>query len=76
MLKNTKTRIIFSLPKSQAEWLERTSKELRISKSKLIRWLIEKNVKNIQQWTTPEELQTLIKIARTPWIQLPEEWED
>ena len=70
-----KTRVIFTCPIKQAKWLEETAKECGISTSKLIRWLIEKNIKNIQQWSTQEELDTLIKIARTPWIK-NEDWED
>lgn len=73
-IQNNKTRIIFTLPKQQADWLEKTSKKLKISKSKLIRWLIEKNVKNLQQWTNPDEFEALVKIVKTPWINNP--WED
>lgn len=76
MIKRGKTRIIFTLPNNQAEWLENCAKEIGISKSKLIRWLIDKNIKNIQQWATPEEIEALIKIARTPWIKHPDPWED
>lgn len=69
MIQKGKTRIIFTCSKRQANWLENASKEIGISKSKLIRWLIEKNVQNIQQWATEQELEALIKIARTPWIK-------
>lgn len=68
-IRKGKTRIIFTLSVKQAKWLENASKEIGISKSRLIRWLIEKNVRNIQQWTTEQELDALIKIARTPWIK-------
>lgn len=73
---NNKTRIIFTLPKKQAQWLEDVAKKTRISKSKLIRWLIEKNVNNVQQWATEEEYETLMKILKTPWIKTPEDYED
>lgn len=76
MIKKGKTRIIFTLPQSQANWLEMTAKEIGISKSRLIRWLIDKNVRNIQQWTTPEEQEALIKIVRTKWIAEPDEDDD
>lgn len=72
-VKKGKTRIIFTLPIRQAEWLKNCADEMEISISKLIRWLIEKNIKNIQQWSTQEELETLIKIAKTKWIIEPEE---
>lgn len=69
-----KTRIIFTLSKRQANWLKERAEEIGITKSKLIRWLIEKNIENIQQWSTPEEMEALIRIARTKWIK--NDWDD
>lgn len=71
-----KTRIIFTCSIKQKNWLENTAKECGITTSKLIRWLIEKNIQNIQNWTTQEQLETLMKIAKTPWIIDREDDED
>lgn len=71
-----KTRIIFTLPRSQAEWLEHVANKLEISKSKLIRWLIEKNVNNLKQWEGEHEYDALVKIIKTPWIKTFEDVDD
>lgn len=68
-----KTRIIFTCTKNQAKWLQEVAEETGITVSKLIRWLIEKNIQNIQQWATPQELETLTRILRTKWIKEPDE---
>lgn len=72
-VKKGKTRIIFTLPDEQAKWLKKTAKKTGITTSTLIRWLIDKNVSNIQRWArTKEEYERLITIIRTPWIHIPE----
>lgn len=72
-----KTRIIFTLPKKQAEWIEKVAKQTGISKSKMLRWLIEKNVENLYSWMLEKEWNRFVAAAiKTPWIKKPEDYED
>ena len=74
MIKKSNTRVIITLSKKQAEWLKKTSKKLNMSVSKLIKWLIDKNITRILNETIKgQELEELIKIAKTPWIRFNED---
>ena len=68
MIKNDNVRLQITFSKKQAQWLEKTSKKLGIEKSKLVRWLISKNIGNLLSTFETKDLQDLIKIAKTPWI--------
>lgn len=72
-VKNTNTRVIITLSKKQNEWLEKTGKRLKLSKSKLIKWLMDKNITRISTFLTEEDMKKLIIIAKTPWINLEDE---
>lgn len=68
-LKKGKKRVCIQCSEAMANWLKTSSNELGISISSFCKWLIKKNIKTMQQWKTQEELDRLIKIARTPiWI--------
>lgn len=69
-VKDTNTRMIITISKKQNEWLEKTAKKLKISKSKLIKWLMDKNIARIATFMTEEDMKKLIIIAKTPWINL------
>lgn len=73
MVKKDNTRVIITLSKKQAEWLKKTAKKTNMSVSKLIKWLMDKNIARLASWLTEEEFKTLRKIAKTPWIKLDEE---
>lgn len=75
MIKEDNTRIIITLSKKQAKWLKDTAKKTHMSVSKLCKWLMDKNISRIAQMMTEEELKTMIKIARTPWIKMYDEEE-
>ena len=68
-VRNDKTRIIFTLSKKQNKWLEGMSKKLKISKSRLIRLMLSKNIGNFLSLLPEEQLQKIIQIAKTPWIE-------
>lgn len=74
MIKKNNTRVIITLTKKQADWLKKTAKKLDMSVSKLIKWLIDKNItKIINETIKGQELEELIKIAKTPWIRFNED---
>lgn len=64
---NNKT-IKITLSKKQISWLEKTAKKLKITKSSLIKFLIDKNIGRLISVMTNEELAWLKKIARTDWL--------
>ena len=73
MIKKENTRVIITLSKKQADWLKKTAKKTNMSVSKLIKWLMDKNIAKLASWLTEEEFKTLRKIAQTPWIRFDEE---
>lgn len=73
MVKKGKKRVCIQVSEKMHRWLKESSEELGVSISNFCKKLIKQNVKMISQWTTQEELDMLIKIARTPWIKEPED---
>lgn len=61
------------MTESQAEWLKTTAKRCNTSVSKLIKWLIDKNVARIKEFMNEEDWKRLQKIVHTPWININEE---
>lgn len=72
MVKNTNKRIMITFSKSQAHWLENTSKKLKMTISKFVKFLIDKNISHLISKLPKEELDQLIKIAKTPWLDFNE----
>ena len=72
MIKENNTRVIITMTKSQAEWLKKTAKRLNTSVSKLIKWLIDKNIARIKDFMSDEDWKRLQKIVHTPWINIDE----
>lgn len=68
MIKDSNIRQSITFTKKQWEWIVKTSKELKMTPSKLIRFLISKNLGSLLNYIPEEEIQYLIKIAKTPWI--------
>lgn len=73
MIKKENTRIIITMTKNQADWLKKTAKRCNTSVSKLIKWLIDKNVARIQDFLSEEDWKRLQKIVHTPWININDE---
>lgn len=73
MVGKDKTRITISLTKSQHQWLEKLSKKTNASISRLIRFLINKDLTKlvdllVLKGVKTEDLLDLVRIAKTPWI--------
>lgn len=75
MVKDTMTRVQITLSKTQAEWLEKTCKKARISKSKYISWILSKKAEELLKILklnthfgnyTDEEIQRLMQVN---WIE-------
>lgn len=69
------TRIIITISKKQDDFLSKSAKTLGISKSKFIRQLLRTNIGSIfnRAQLSEEELQAIIKIAKTPWLDNTDE---
>ena len=61
------------MTKKQAEWLKQSAKDMDISVSKLIKWLMDKNIARIQEFMSEEDWKRLQKIVKTPWIKLEDD---
>lgn len=72
MIKDTNTRRMITLSKAQDKWLSTTAKKLKMSYSKFIKFLIDKNISHLISKLPREELDKLIKIAKTPWLNFKE----
>lgn len=72
MVKDTNTRRMITLSKAQDKWLSETAKKLKMSYSKFIKFLIDKNISHLISKLPREELDVLIKIAKTPWLDFNE----
>ena len=68
MVKNKNERLTITLTKTQVKWLKTTAKRLDITVSKLIKWLIDKNIAKFASYMPREQLEMLIEIAKTPWL--------
>lgn len=75
-IKKGKKRVCIQVSDKMHKWLTDSANELEISISSFCKWMIKKNIKTMQSWKTQEDLDRLIKIARTPWIIDDEEEED
>lgn len=69
MVKETNERVMITLSKAQATWLRKNAKKLHMSLSQFVKFLIDKNIAKFANQLTTEELDYLIKIAKTPWIK-------
>lgn len=73
MVSKNNKRVWITLSKRQANWLETNAKKLNISVSKLIKFLIDKNAAKMIEilrlkGISIKDLEELIRIAKTPWI--------
>ena len=68
MIKDTNTRVMITLSKSQANWLKTNSKKLKMSISNFVKFLIDKNIGHLL-FKLPKQHQKLIfEIAKIPWL--------
>lgn len=63
---------MITLSKAQDKWLSTTAKKLKMSYSKFIKFLIDKNISHLISKLPREDLDKLIKIAKTPWLNFNE----
>ena len=69
-----KTRISITLPERQAKWLDKLCKEIGISKSKYIFWLLTKTSKEMLEILEyemnydEEREKEILQIIKTPWV--------
>lgn len=74
MIRPENERLTITLTKKQVKWLNDNAKKLGITTSKFIKFLIDKNLASAaRRLMTEEQLEMLIKIAKTPWIKFDDE---
>lgn len=72
-VKKTNTRVIITCSKEQAEWLNKTSKKLKMSRSRFIKYLMDKNIAHLVNHLTTTDQELLFKIAKTKWLDLDDD---
>lgn len=72
MIKPTNKRIMITITKKQDDWLNNLAKQLHITKSNAVKWLVSKNVEVLIEYIwrkennlTNEEIQEII---HTKWL--------
>lgn len=61
------------MSEKQADWLKKTAKRCNTTVSKLIKWLMDKNIARIQTFMNDEDWKRLQKIVHTPWLNLEDD---
>lgn len=73
MIGKDSERLQITLSKRQANWLKTQSKKLNMTTSKFIKWLIDKNLGHLINRLPNEDLEYLIKVAKTRWIDFDDD---
>lgn len=73
MVKETNERIIITLSKKQVAFIRDNAKRLKITPSRFVKWLIDKNLSHIINRLPEKELQELIRIAKIRWVDFDDE---
>lgn len=73
MVKDSNERITITLTKKQISWVREQAKRLDMRPSQFIKWLMDKNIANLINRLPNEDLEYLIKIAKTKWVGFNDE---
>lgn len=74
MIRPENDRISITLSRKQIRWIEEQSKRLNMTKSKFIKWLLDKNIAKIMSAILKQENNdNLLKIAKVKWIKFDDE---
>jgi len=69
MINPNNETIKITLSKKQINWLNEVCEKLQITKSKFIKFVLSKNLGNLLSRYSEEDIQWMIKIAKTPWLE-------
>lgn len=72
-VKKGNVRLSVTFSKQQAEWIKKNSKKLGMTTSRFIKFLMDKNIGKFISVLPQEQLDWLIKIAKTPWLDLDDD---
>ena len=73
MIGKDSKRLYITLSKKQANWLEDNAKRLNMTTSKFVKWLIDKNIGHLINKLPNEDLEYLIRIAKTKWLDFKDD---
>lgn len=68
MIAKDSERLQITLSKKQATWIKTSAKNLNMTTSKFVKWLIDKNIGHLINRLPREDLEYLIKVAKTKWL--------
>ena len=73
MIKDTNERMFVTFSKQQAKWIRTNAKKLGMTTSKFIKFLIDKNIGKFVSVLPQKQLDELIRIIKTPWLDFDED---
>lgn len=73
MVKEGNERIIITLTKKQVSFIRTNAAKLKITPSRFVKWLIDKNLSHIINRLPEKEIEELIRIAKIRWVDFDEE---
>lgn len=68
MVKEGNERIIITLTKKQVAFIRENAKRLKVTPSRFIKWLLDKNISHLLNRIPEDELNEIIRIAKMKWI--------
>ena len=73
MIKKENKRLTITLSKKQVDWLEGSAKKLNMTTSRFVKFLIDKNISHLISRLPSQDLEYLIKIAKTKWLDFDDD---
>lgn len=74
-VKKGNTRIQVTFSEQQAKWIKTNAKKLGMTTSRFIKFLIDKNIGKFVSTLPPKQLDELIRIIKTPWLDFDDDYE-
>lgn len=73
MIKKTNKRLTITLSEKQVNWLNESAKKLCMTTSRFVKFLIDKNISHLISKLPNQDLEYLIKIAKTKWLDFDDD---
>lgn len=71
---NTRLQVTFS--EQQAKWIKTNAKKCGMTTSRFIKFLIDKNIGKFMSLLPPSQLEEMIRIIKTPWLDFDTDEDD
>lgn len=72
-VKKGNVRLSVTFSEQQAKWIQKNAKKLGMTTSRFIKFLMDKNIGKFVSVLPQEQIDRLIEIIRTPWLDFDED---